>query len=224
MPHAIPDPPSPVQNAAAMAGDASPDTMEAAPTPTANGASDEAAPVKIEQASSPPWVAAEGGDVEMTEDGAALVEDMPVEDVPVEDVPIEDVPADESADVPVDDAPAKTEAVVKAEVAPSEAVPMEAIPTNLEELFADDDDDDDEFSSSNRAEEAAAPKFDVLSLQASDPEVMRSFYQRLFPWRYLFQWLNHSPTPTNDFAHREFAFTLQNDAYLRYQAFPTSDL
>ena len=53
---------------------------------------------------------------------------------------------------------------------------------------------------------------------------MRLFYQRLFPWRYLFQWLNHSPTPTNDFKHREFAFTLQNDAYLRYQSFATSDL
>lgn len=65
---------------------------------------------------------------------------------------------------------------------------------------------------------------DISALKASDPEVMRSFYQRLFPWRQLFQWLNHSPTPTNDFGNREFAFTLSNDAYLRYQSFATADL
>lgn len=63
-----------------------------------------------------------------------------------------------------------------------------------------------------------------VKASASDPEVLRSFYQRLFPWRNFFQWLNHSPTPTNDFAHREFAYTLQNDAVWRYQSFPTADL
>ena len=58
----------------------------------------------------------------------------------------------------------------------------------------------------------------------SDPGVMKAFYQRLLPFRSLFQWLNHSPAPSNDFAHREFAFTLPNEAYLRYQAFPSGDL
>ncbi|GAO50334.1 hypothetical protein G7K_4463-t1 [Saitoella complicata NRRL Y-17804] len=80
----------------------------------------------------------------------------------------------------------------------------------LENLFDDDDD--------IMAEEISQQP---LPLQASysDPEVMLAFYSRLFPYRYLFQWLNHSPSPTKSFTHREFAFTLQNDAYLRYLAF-----
>lgn len=53
---------------------------------------------------------------------------------------------------------------------------------------------------------------------------MRAFYQRLFPFRYFFQWLNHSVVPSNDFAHREFAFTLPNNALVRYQSFPTADM
>ncbi|KAM0326940.1 hypothetical protein ACHAQA_006060 [Verticillium albo-atrum] len=111
-------------------------------------------------------------------------------------------------------------------------VPVIKTEAKLEDLF-DDMDSDDEFPSS-RPNDApppsspplAAPQFstDIAGMKASDPEIMRLFYQRLFPWRQLFQWLNHSPTPTNDFAHREFAFTLQNDAYLRYQSFPSHDL
>ncbi|KAK7428731.1 p48 polypeptide of DNA primase [Neonectria magnoliae] len=96
----------------------------------------------------------------------------------------------------------------------------------LEDLF--DVDSDDEFPSSAPVEASSqmvpGSPVDKTAMGASDPEVMRSFYQRLFPWRYLFQWLNHSPTPTNDFANREFALTLQNDAYLRYQSFTTADL
>ncbi|KAF7920414.1 hypothetical protein BELL_0289g00110 [Botrytis elliptica] len=114
-----------------------------------------------------------------------------------------------------------------------EAIPQAAAKTepNLLELFPDTE-SDDEFPSINAKEEKlssspeapASPVNIGPASRASDPEVMRSFYQRLFPWRHLFQWLNHSPTPSTDFGHREFAFTLQNDAYLRYQAFPTSDL
>ncbi|KAL9581701.1 MAG: hypothetical protein Q9212_003740 [Teloschistes hypoglaucus] len=98
----------------------------------------------------------------------------------------------------------------------------------LEDLF--DDDDDEEFPSSglsndtsNSSPPASPPKM-APAAKYSDPEVMLAFYQRLFPFRYLFQWLNHSMKPSNDFGHREFAFTLQNDAYLRYQSFATSDL
>ena len=113
----------------------------------------------------------------------------------------------------------------------------------LEDLFADVD-SDDEFPSSARPEQksqpttttsppigAVAPSSPLgaaalgsLSLKSSDPELMRTFYQRLFPWRHLFQWLNHGPTPTNDFGHREFAFTMPNDQYWRYQSYATADL
>ncbi|KAI9707197.1 MAG: hypothetical protein M1836_000157 [Candelina mexicana] len=99
----------------------------------------------------------------------------------------------------------------------------------IEDLF-DDDDDDDEFPSSgpqipkSKAVTPDAPAKLAPSARYSDPEVMYAFYQRLFPFRYLFQWLNHSSSPSPDFANREFAFTLQNDAYLRYQAFPSADL
>ncbi|KAI2635748.1 prim-pol domain-containing protein [Hypomontagnella submonticulosa] len=101
----------------------------------------------------------------------------------------------------------------------------------LDELFADVD-SDDEFPSSRPGEAKfssspgapASPMDGAVAMKSSDPELLRMFYQRFFPWRYLFQWLNHSPTPNNDFVHREFAFTLQNDIYLRYQSFPSSDL
>ncbi|RKF80548.1 DNA primase small subunit [Golovinomyces cichoracearum] len=100
----------------------------------------------------------------------------------------------------------------------------------LDDLFTNDS-SDDEYSSPNGDQTAKEPLSEANSRspvgfasREHDPEVMRSYYQRLFPWRYLFQWLNHSPIPSDDFGHREFAFTLQNDAYLRYQSFQTADL
>ncbi|KAI9840914.1 MAG: hypothetical protein M1837_001241 [Sclerophora amabilis] len=128
----------------------------------------------------------------------------------------------------------QTEMNLEEELDQGEAVKKEE-DVRLEDLF-NGDEDDDEFPSSSPPTTAPEPKSeDVVqdksagsslgpSARYSDPEVMRAFYQRLFPFRYLFQWLNHSPLPGTDFGHREFAFTLPNDAYLRYQAFPTADL
>ncbi|KAK9459792.1 DNA primase small subunit [Lipomyces oligophaga] len=61
-------------------------------------------------------------------------------------------------------------------------------------------------------------------VEVSLPELMKFFYSRLFPFKELFLWLNHFPSPTASFTHREIAFTLQNDAYLRYQSFGSYEL
>ncbi|KAK4539573.1 hypothetical protein LTR36_010850 [Oleoguttula mirabilis] len=103
--------------------------------------------------------------------------------------------------------------------------------TKLEDMFGDDsDDDDDEFSSSAPARPAASSQPDPQSAPApskpryAEPDTLRQFYSRLFPFRPLFQWLNHSPTPQPDFQNREFAFVLPGGAYIRYQSFASADL
>ncbi|PWZ00308.1 hypothetical protein BCV70DRAFT_237467 [Testicularia cyperi] len=61
---------------------------------------------------------------------------------------------------------------------------------------------------------------------SSDPMSMLSFYRRLFPWKQLFSWLNQDlphMAATKSFTHREFAFTLQNEAYLRYNSFSSAE-
>lgn len=105
----------------------------------------------------------------------------------------------------------------------------------LEDIF-DQDDSDEEFptSSANNIPSSPptlpvptsspAPASSAQTESYSDPNLMLQFYSRLFPFRTLFQWLNHSPKPGPDFANREFALTLPNDAYLRYQSYPTADL
>lgn len=106
----------------------------------------------------------------------------------------------------------------------------------LEDLFDDDDDDalDAELEASSAANLPSSPPQPATCSSTdpassaqqesySDPNLMLQFYSRLFPFRSLFQWLNHSPKPGPDFANREFALTLPNDAYLRYQSYPTAD-
>ncbi|KIX00877.1 uncharacterized protein Z518_09942 [Rhinocladiella mackenziei CBS 650.93] len=105
----------------------------------------------------------------------------------------------------------------------------------LEDLFVDDDDDsEDILEESSAANIPSSPPQNARSSPVetasttqqesySDPHLMLQFYSRLFPFRSLFQWLNHSPKPGPDFSNREFALTLPNDAYLRYQSYPTAD-
>ncbi|KAE8210937.1 hypothetical protein CF327_g5255 [Tilletia walkeri] len=67
-------------------------------------------------------------------------------------------------------------------------------------------------------------QFDEKSMDRMDsaePMVMLAFYKRLLPWRPLYIWLNRDlpHKPSKNFTHREFAFTLQNDVYLRYNSF-----
>lgn len=52
---------------------------------------------------------------------------------------------------------------------------------------------------------------------------MAFYYQRLLPFRYVFQWLSHSPKPTKDFTMREFAYEHRSGAYQRYQSYATLD-
>ncbi|KAL2019951.1 hypothetical protein VTK56DRAFT_9043 [Thermocarpiscus australiensis] len=95
----------------------------------------------------------------------------------------------------------------------------------LEDLFDGvDSDEDDEFPSSSNPLNGEPPSSQREEVDPKGIELLRTFYQRLFPWRYMYQWLNHSPTPTNDFKHREFSLWLPNDAMLRYQAYASSDL
>ncbi|EEQ91397.2 DNA primase small subunit [Blastomyces dermatitidis ER-3] len=105
---------------------------------------------------------------------------------------------------------------------------IEAI--KLEDLF-DSDDDDEEFPASSAAATSKLesspeppPKPSEPATVQIDSDIMHAFYLRLFPFRYFFQWLNHGVKPSPDFGNREFSFTLQNNAVLRYQSFPTAEL
>ncbi|KAJ3749220.1 prim-pol domain-containing protein [Lentinula detonsa] len=63
-----------------------------------------------------------------------------------------------------------------------------------------------------------------LDIDPTSEEVLLTFYRRLYPFKQLFKWLNRGPERTEKesrlFPYREFAFTLRNDAYLRYNSYP----
>ncbi|KDE08325.1 DNA primase small subunit [Microbotryum lychnidis-dioicae p1A1 Lamole] len=57
----------------------------------------------------------------------------------------------------------------------------------------------------------------------SNPYVMLTYYRRVLPFKQMFLWLNQAHVPTKQFTHREFALTLSNDVYLRYQSYANAD-
>lgn len=52
---------------------------------------------------------------------------------------------------------------------------------------------------------------------------MLFYYERLLPFRNIFQWLSHSPKATKDFTMREFAFEFRLGAYQRYNSFSSAE-
>ncbi|CDO92543.1 unnamed protein product [Kluyveromyces dobzhanskii CBS 2104] len=50
---------------------------------------------------------------------------------------------------------------------------------------------------------------------------MQYYYQHLYPFKQIFQWLNHSPKPGRDIINREFAMAFRSGAYKRYNSFNT---
>ncbi|KAE9408572.1 prim-pol domain-containing protein [Gymnopus androsaceus JB14] len=70
---------------------------------------------------------------------------------------------------------------------------------------------------------ASSAELDRVDPTAED--VLLNYYRRLYPFKQLFKWLNRGPERTEKesrlFPYREFAFTLRNEAYLRYNSYPS---
>jgi hypothetical protein len=87
------------------------------------------------------------------------------------------------------------------------------------------------------------PLIRLEEAEASDPMSYLAYYKYLLPWKSIFVWLNRTYSPataasahsspsssssssttiSRNFTHREFTFTLQNEAYLRYNSFSTPE-
>ncbi|KKA26171.1 hypothetical protein TD95_003598 [Thielaviopsis punctulata] len=160
--------------------------------------------------------------------------DKPTDDVPMEDDLMDsdfdiDMAALEAAEKEAAEYAASTTRSTqekKPAMSEQEIAALEAtLPAGIKasDLFPDSE-SDDEYPST-------APQANIQSsyadASASDPFVMRLFYERLFPFKTLFQWLNHSPIPSNDMKHREIAMTLNGpggaEFYKRYLSYTSAE-
>ncbi|KAG7660881.1 PRI1 [[Candida] subhashii] len=83
---------------------------------------------------------------------------------------------------------------------------------------------DKEITLESFADNASIPTSATTTKSSKPTEAdMIFYYQRLFPFRQIFQWLSHSPKPTQDFTMREFAYEYRSGAYSRYNSFSTLD-
>lgn len=122
-------------------------------------------------------------------------------------------PIEEDVSVPSKENSGSEEKIEKAE----EIQPKIDEGPALENLF--DDDIDMENATLDPETNRLLAAYDDPWADLNEPQVMSNYYRRLFPWKQLFLWLNQDHVPNYAFTHREFAVTLRNEAYLRYNSY-----